>query len=170
MAKYPKFLMEHFQNPRNVGEISDPDGIGTVGNASCGDIMQMFIKVNSGKIIEAKFKTFGCGAAIATSSILTERIKGATLDEAMTYMAEYGSQHTEVIITEDYSNAQRFLAEVDASAVMVNASTRFNDGGQLGLGAEIGISTTKLHAYGPMGLEELTSKKFIVYGAGQVRS
>ena len=75
--------MEHFQNPRNVGEISDPDGIGTVGNASCGDIMQMFIKVNGDKIIEAKFKTFGCGAAIATSSILTERIKGATLEEAM---------------------------------------------------------------------------------------
>jgi len=75
--------MEHFQNPRNVGEMFDPDGIGTVGNASCGDIMQMFIKVNGDKIIEAKFKTFGCGAAIATSSILTERIKGATLDEAM---------------------------------------------------------------------------------------
>ena len=83
MTKYPKFLMEHFQNPRNVGEISDPDGVGTVGNASCGDIMQMFIKVNGEKIIEAKFKTFGCGAAIATSSILTERIKGATLDEAV---------------------------------------------------------------------------------------
>jgi nitrogen fixation NifU-like protein len=83
MAKYPKVLMEHFQNPRNVGEIFDPDGTGTVGNASCGDIMQMFIKVNGDKIIEAKFKTFGCGAAIATSSILTERIKGATLDEAM---------------------------------------------------------------------------------------
>lgn len=94
----------------------------------------------------------------------------ASLDEAMNYMAEHGSQHTEVIITEDYSNAQRFLAEVDASAVMVNASTRFNDGGQLGLGAEIGISTTKLHAYGPMGLSELTTKKFIIYGAGQVRS
>lgn len=75
--------MEHFQNPRNVGEIFDPDGIGTVGNASCGDIMQMFIKVNGDKIIEAKFKTFGCGAAIATSSMLTERIKGATLEEAM---------------------------------------------------------------------------------------
>jgi nitrogen fixation NifU-like protein len=83
MAKYSKFLMEHFQNPQNVGEISDPDGVGTVGNASCGDIMQMFIKVNGDKIIEATFKTFGCGAAIATSSILTERIKGATLDEAL---------------------------------------------------------------------------------------
>jgi nitrogen fixation NifU-like protein len=83
MAKYPKFLMEHFQNPRNVGEISDPDGVGTVGNASCGDIMQMYIKVNGNRISEATFKTFGCGAAIATSSILTERIKGATLDEAL---------------------------------------------------------------------------------------
>jgi len=83
MAKYSKLLMEHFQNPKNVGEISNPDGVGTVGNASCGDIMQMFIKVNSGKIEEARFKTFGCGAAIATSSILTERIKGATLEEAL---------------------------------------------------------------------------------------
>jgi nitrogen fixation NifU-like protein len=88
MAKYPKSLMEHFQNPRNVGEVSDPDGVGTVGNASCGDIMQMFIKVNGDKIIEAKFKTFGCGAAIATSSILTERIKGATLDEALRISGE----------------------------------------------------------------------------------
>jgi nitrogen fixation NifU-like protein len=83
MAKYSRFLMEHFQNPKNVGEISDPDGVGTVGNASCGDIMQMFIKVNGDKIVDAKFKTFGCGAAIATSSILTERIKGTTLDEAL---------------------------------------------------------------------------------------
>jgi nitrogen fixation NifU-like protein len=83
MTKYPKFLMEHFQNPRNVGEISNPDGVGTVGNASCGDIMQMFIKVNGDKITEATFKTFGCGAAIATSSILTERVKGATIDEAL---------------------------------------------------------------------------------------
>ncbi len=83
MAKYPKFLLEHFQNPRNVGEISDADGVGTVGNARCGDIMQMYIKVHRGKITDAKFKTFGCGAAIATSSILTERIKGATLDEAL---------------------------------------------------------------------------------------
>jgi nitrogen fixation NifU-like protein len=83
MTKYPKFLMEHFQNPRNVGEIPDPDGVGTVGNASCGDIMQLFIKTEGDKIVEAKFKTFGCGAAIATSSILTERIIGATLDEAL---------------------------------------------------------------------------------------
>jgi glutamate-5-semialdehyde dehydrogenase len=90
-------------------------------------------------------------------------------DEAKTYIREYGSLHTESIVTENYSTAQRFIAEIDASAVMVNASTRFNDGGQLGLGAEIGISTTKLHAYGPMGLEELTTRKFVVYGQGQVR-
>jgi len=83
MAKYSKFLMEHFQNPRNVGELPAPDGVGTVGNAHCGDIMQLFIKVNGGKISEATFKTFGCGAAIATSSILTERIKGATIDQAL---------------------------------------------------------------------------------------
>jgi glutamate-5-semialdehyde dehydrogenase len=89
--------------------------------------------------------------------------------EAKEYIRRYGSQHTESIVTENYSTAQRFITEIDASAVMVNASTRFNDGGQLGLGAEIGISTTKLHAYGPMGLEELTTRKFVVYGQGQVR-
>jgi nitrogen fixation NifU-like protein len=83
MAKYPKFLIEHFQNPKNVGEISNADGVGTVGNTSCGDIMQMFIKVRDNKITEATFKTFGCGAAIATSSILTERVKGATIEEAL---------------------------------------------------------------------------------------
>jgi len=93
----------------------------------------------------------------------------ADLDEAMDHIVSYGSQHTEVIITENYSHAQRFLREVDASAVMVNASPRFSDGGQFGLGAEIGISTSKLHAYGPMGLKELTARKFIVYGQGQVR-
>jgi glutamate-5-semialdehyde dehydrogenase len=88
---------------------------------------------------------------------------------AADYILQFGSRHTEVIITENYSTARRFISEVDASAVMVNASTRFNDGGQLGLGAEIGISTTKLHAYGPMGLEELTTRKFVVFGSGQVR-
>jgi len=91
------------------------------------------------------------------------------IDEAMEHIARYGSRHTEVIITPHYGNAQRFLREVDASAVMVNASSRFSDGGQFGLGAEIGISTTKLHAYGPMGLKELTARKFIVYGAGEIR-
>ncbi|MBU0729967.1 MAG: glutamate-5-semialdehyde dehydrogenase [Proteobacteria bacterium] len=92
------------------------------------------------------------------------------MDAAMDHIARYGSQHTESIITANYANAQRFLKEVDASAVMVNASTRFSDGGQFGLGAEIGISTTKLHAYGPMGLKELTTRKFIVYGDGQIRT
>jgi len=91
------------------------------------------------------------------------------LDAAMEHIARYGSLHTESIVTSNYGNAQRFLREVDASSVMVNASTRFSDGGQFGLGAEIGISTTKLHAYGPMGLEELTTRKFIVYGEGQIR-
>ena len=93
-----------------------------------------------------------------------------SFDEAKQYIQKYGSRHTESIVTENYSTAQRFIAEIDASAVMVNASTRFNDGGQLGLGAEIGISTTKLHAYGPMGLEELTTRKFVVFGQGQVRN
>jgi len=94
----------------------------------------------------------------------------ADMDAAMDHIVQYGSQHTEVIITNSYANGQRFLREVDASAVMINASTRFTDGGQFGLGAEIGISTTKLHAYGPMGLKELTTRKFIVYGDGQVRA
>jgi glutamate-5-semialdehyde dehydrogenase len=92
------------------------------------------------------------------------------LDEALEHISRYGSNHTEAIVTEDYSKAQRFLREVDSSVVLVNASTRFNDGNQLGLGAEIGINTSKLHAFGPMGLTELTSSKFIVYGSGQVRS
>ncbi len=83
MVKYPEFLMDHFQNPRNTGEISDADGIGTVGNAQCGDIMHISIKVNDNKITEAKFLIFGCGTAIAAGSILTERIKGNTLDEAL---------------------------------------------------------------------------------------
>jgi glutamate-5-semialdehyde dehydrogenase len=92
------------------------------------------------------------------------------LDGALAHIARYSSNHTEAIITRDYDRAQRFLKEVDSSVVLVNASTRFNDGGELGLGAEIGISTSKLHAFGPMSLEELTTTKFIVYGNGQVRT
>jgi len=92
------------------------------------------------------------------------------INEAISHIAKYGSNHTEAIITENYTNALKFLKEVDASVVLVNASTRFNDGGELGLGAEIGISTTKIHAYGPMGLEELTTTKFIVFGNGQIRT
>ena len=91
------------------------------------------------------------------------------IDAAIDHINRYCSLHTESIITSDYSRAQRFIREVNSSCVMVNASTRFADGGQLGLGAEIGISTTKLHSFGPMGLEDLTTTKFIVYGDGQIR-
>lgn len=100
--------------------------------------------------------------------ILAVRIVGS-FDDAIAHIDRYGSQHTEAICTKDQAKARRFLREVDASCVLVNASTRFNDGGQLGLGAEIGISTTKLHAYGPMGLESLTARKWIVLGEGQTR-
>jgi glutamate-5-semialdehyde dehydrogenase len=92
------------------------------------------------------------------------------LDAALSHVNRYGSRHTEAICTNSYANAQRWLNDVDASCVLVNASTRFNDGGELGLGAEIGISTSKLHAYGPMGLTSLTSEKWVVLGEGQVRS
>ena len=94
----------------------------------------------------------------------------AGLDEAIEHIATYGSQHTDSIVTENYSKAMRFLREVDSSSVMVNASTRFADGFEYGLGAEIGISTDKLHARGPVGLEGLTSQKFIVLGSGQIRT
>jgi glutamate-5-semialdehyde dehydrogenase len=93
----------------------------------------------------------------------------ASLDEAIDHIARYGSQHTETIVTGDYQAARRFTTAVDSSAVLVNASTRFNDGFEFGLGAEIGISTDKLHARGPCGLQELTTYKYIVYGEGQVR-
>jgi glutamate-5-semialdehyde dehydrogenase len=101
--------------------------------------------------------------------ILSVRIVSG-MDEAVAHIEKYGSLHTESIITGNYENAQRFLNDVNSSTVLVNASTRFSDGFELGLGAEIGISTTKLHAYGPMGLEELTTTKFIIYGNGQVRT
>jgi glutamate-5-semialdehyde dehydrogenase len=100
--------------------------------------------------------------------ILAVAVVGS-LDEALEHIARHGSAHTEAILTRDLTAARRFVAEVDSSAVMVNASTRFNDGGQLGLGAEIGISTDKLHARGPCGLRELTSTKWVVYGDGHVR-
>ncbi len=94
----------------------------------------------------------------------------ADIDAAIAHISTYGSNHTEAIITSDYERSRRFLREVDASVVLVNASTRFNDGGQLGLGAEMGISTSKLHAYGPMGVDELTTTKFVVCGNGQLRT
>jgi len=80
---YSEKVMEHFKHPRNVGEINNPDGVGHVGNPICGDIMELYIKVKNNKIIDAKFKTFGCGAAIATSSMITEIVKGKTIDEAL---------------------------------------------------------------------------------------
>ncbi|MBI2082067.1 MAG: glutamate-5-semialdehyde dehydrogenase [Deltaproteobacteria bacterium] len=93
----------------------------------------------------------------------------STMEEAIRHIQKYGSSHTETIVTEDATDAEEFLNRLDSSVVLWNASTRFNDGGQLGLGAEIGISTTKLHAFGPMGLEELTTTKFVVRGRGQIR-
>jgi glutamate-5-semialdehyde dehydrogenase len=91
------------------------------------------------------------------------------MNEAIDHIERYGSEHTETIITANYQRAREFIDRVNSSAVMVNASTRFNDGGELGLGAEIGISTSKIHAFGPMGLEELTITKFVVFGDGQIR-
>jgi nitrogen fixation protein NifU and related proteins len=82
-TQYSEKVMEHFKNPRNVGEIPDADGIGNVGNPVCGDIMRLYIKVKDGRILDAKFKTFGCGAAIATSSMVTELVKGKTIEEAL---------------------------------------------------------------------------------------
>ncbi len=92
-----------------------------------------------------------------------------SLDEAIEHISRYGSSHSDAIITNDQAHAARFTQEVDSAAVYVNASTRFTDGLQFGLGAEIGISTDRLHARGPMGLEELTTYKYVVYGSGQVR-
>lgn len=137
------------------------------------------------KLVEAKVEVRGCPKTCQLSSSaklasdedfgkefldLTVAIKVVkNIDEAMEHIAQYGSRHTEAIVTSDYPKAMRFLREVDASAVLVNASTRLNDGFQFGLGAEIGISTSRIHARGPMGLEELTCFKFIVLGSGQVR-
>lgn len=100
--------------------------------------------------------------------ILSLKIVGS-IDEAISHINRYSTSHSEAIITSDYANAQRFLNEIDAAAVYVNASTRFTDGYEFGFGAEIGISTQKLHARGPMGLKELTTTKYIIYGNGQVR-
>jgi len=92
------------------------------------------------------------------------------LPAAVRHIERYGSSHTEAIVTSDERAAARFVDSIDSSTVIVNASTRFADGGELGLGAEIGVSTTRLHAYGPMGAEELTTTKFVVLGEGQVRT
>ncbi len=137
------------------------------------------------KLVAAKVQVRGCqktcqlspSATAATDEDFGKEFLDLTLavkvvknfDEAMEHIAKYGSRHTEAIVTSDYPKAMRFLREVDAGAVLVNASTRLNDGYQFGLGAEIGISTSRIHARGPMGLEELTCFKFIVLGSGQIR-
>ena len=122
-------------------------------------------------------KILGDGAASATDEdyyaefldyILAVKVVGG-VDEAIEHIGKYGTKHSEAIVTNDYTISRRFLDEVDAAAVYVNASTAFTDGGEFGLGAEIGISTQKMHARGPMGLKELTTSKFIIYGEGQVR-
>ena len=150
------------------------------------DLVNTFLPELADALHNAKITVLGCKKAVAVSRYIQKAEESdwgtefldrcLTLrvvtgyQEAKEYIEKYGSNHTECIVTEDYSLAQKFIREIDASAVVVNASTRFNDGGQLGLGAEIGISTTKLHAYGPMGLEELTTRKFVIYGEGQVRN
>ena len=120
------------------------------------------------RLPQAKVATEDDWCAEYLAPILAVRVV-KDMDEAMQHIAAYGSAHTDAIVTEDYSRARRFLREVDSSSVMVNASTRFADGGEYGLGAEIGISTDKLHARGPVGVEGLTTLKFVVLGDGQIR-
>ncbi|MBI2934017.1 MAG: glutamate-5-semialdehyde dehydrogenase [Chloroflexi bacterium] len=132
----------------------------------CDDRSRSVLKgLPSLKIVKAKAEDWGKEFLSLTAAVKVVD----SLDEALEHIARYGSGHSEAIVTENYSAAQRFLNEVDAAAVYVNASTRFTDGGQFGLGAEVGISTQKMHARGPMGLRELTTYKWIIYGTGQVR-
>ena len=149
------------------------------------DIAQQFLPVMKEKLDEKQVEIRGCEK---TREILPECVPACeedwsteyldyilavkvvdSLDDAMAHIAKYSSGHSECIVTENYRNAERFLSEVDAAAVYVNASTRFTDGGEFGLGAEIGISTQKLHARGPMGIRQLTSQKFVIRGNGQIR-
>jgi glutamate-5-semialdehyde dehydrogenase len=123
------------------------------------------LKANQIDFVNAQPTDFGCEFL---SLILAVKVV-SSFDEAVSHIAQFGSEHTEAIVTEDSKVATRFLHEVMASSVVHNASTRFNDGGELGFGAEIGISTSRLHAFGPMGLKELTSQKHVIEGNGQVR-
>ncbi|MBN1930225.1 MAG: glutamate-5-semialdehyde dehydrogenase [Desulfobacterales bacterium] len=150
------------------------------------DIAEKFLPVMGKRFADAGVEIRGCSETrrlISEAGIAGEADWSAeyldlviavkvvkNMDQAITHISRYGSNHTEAIVTTDYQRSRRFLREVDSSVVLVNASTRFNDGGELGLGAEIGISTSKLHAFGPMGIEELTTTKFIVFGDGQIRS
>jgi glutamate-5-semialdehyde dehydrogenase len=137
-------------------------------------------------LLDKKVELRGCGR---TCSLMNDKVKKATekdwdteyldlimnvkivssLDDALAHIVKYSSDHSETIVTENYFNAERFLKEVDSAAVFVNSSTRFHDGGEFGLGAEVGISTQKLHARGAMGLKGLTTLKYIIYGNGEVR-
>lgn len=117
------------------------------------------------EIVAAKDEDFGTEFL---SLIIASKVVG-NYEEAVSHIEKFGSNHTDVIVTNSLQTSQRFIRDVNSSSVMVNASSRFADGGEMGLGAEIGISTTKLHAYGPMGLDALTTKKFVVIGEGQTR-
>jgi glutamate-5-semialdehyde dehydrogenase len=149
------------------------------------DLVRTFLPEVLKRFVQAKVEIRGCprtqeimpGIKAATDRdwdteyndlVLNVKVVDS-MEEAMDHIAAHGSQHSEAIVTSDYERSRRFVREVDASAVFVNASTRLNDGFEFGLGAEIGISTTRIHARGPMGLEELTSTKFIVLGSGQIR-
>ena len=132
----------------------------------CDDKSMAILKAEKGlKLLPAIDEDWGKEFLALTAAIKVVD----TFDEALEHIAKYGSGHSEAILTEDYQSAMRFLNEVDAACVYVNASTRFTDGSQFGLGAEVGISTQKLHARGPMGLKELTTYKWIIFGNGQVR-
>ncbi|MBI2472530.1 MAG: glutamate-5-semialdehyde dehydrogenase, partial [Planctomycetes bacterium] len=155
-------------------------------------VAQAFLPEIAKILQDAKVEIRGCNKTceiLGRSRLLTATVKQATdedfyneyldlilnikvvnsLDDAFAHMAKYGSNHSDAIVTDNVANALKFTKEVDSAAVYVNASTRFTDGYEFGMGAEIGISTDKLHARGPMGLEELTSYKFVVFGNGQVR-
>lgn len=127
-----------------------------------GDPKALAILTNGISAVEADWSTEFLDYILAVKVV-------NSIDEAIQHINQYNSKHSESIITDSYSNGQKFLNEVDAAAVYINASTRFTDGFKFGFGAEIGISTQKLHARGPMGLEQLTSSKYIIYGAGQIR-
>ncbi len=149
------------------------------------DIAESFLPLMAADLQEKQVEIRGCARTLAllpqlvpatdedwAAEYLDLIVAVKVVDDfasAVTHITRYGSDHTETIVTSDYHRSQEFLRQVNSSVVMVNASTRFSDGGQLGLGAEIGISTTKLHAYGPMGLEGLTTTKYIIYGDGQIR-
>lgn len=149
------------------------------------DVAHEFLPLLSKKLFQLGVEIRGCDKTlkiISEAKAATEEDWGkefldlilavkivSSLDEALDHIYKYGTKHSEAIITNNYISSQRFLAEVDAAAVYVNASTRFTDGGEFGFGGEIGISTQKLHARGPMGLEELTTNKYVIYGRGEVR-